>query len=107
MTFIVDTGSTWSWLTSEDCENCPGNHYQYHLSSDYKTYHEVENIQYMVGHAKGYIVEDSIALTPSLSSAARDFKFISIFDSDLTSLKSDGLLGMGPATRTGESGTQM
>jgi hypothetical protein len=46
MTFIVDTGSTWSWLASEDCEKCPGNHYQYHLSTDYKNF----NIYYLGMH---------------------------------------------------------
>ena len=71
MTFIIDTGSTWSWLTSEDCRVCPGNHYQYHKSTDFKSYDVVESIKYMKGKVSGKVVHDSVSLTPILSSGAR------------------------------------
>ena len=61
----------------------------------------------MKGKVKGYVVSDSIALTSSLMSAARHFKFISVYESTLSTLKSDGLLGMSPSKKKGQSGVEM
>lgn len=53
------------------------------------------------------MVTDSISLTASSESAAREVNFLSVFDSTLATLKSDGLLGLSPNPRKSQSGEEM
>ena len=105
MSLIVDTGSTWSWLTSEDCKGCPGSHYEYHKSTNYKDYDIKESIKYMKGRVRGQIVHDSVSLSNSLLYATKNFKFVSVDHSSISTLKCDGLLGLSPKAGEGNSGT--
>ena len=111
MTFIFDTGSAWTWIPNEDCPDsqCPHEHYQYHLSTGYINSERVETVQYGIGKIEGSVVNDDVSILPSKEGQAQDVNFLSVYKAkDLSTLESDGLLGLSPrTTRTGYSGYEM
>ena len=67
MTFIFDTGSSWTWLPNADCPDsqCAKNHYNYKRSTSYSNSKKVETVKYGVGEIEGHVVTDHIALSSS------------------------------------------
>ena len=99
MTFIFDTGSSWLWVPSDTCpkSQCPGTTFHFGSSSSYTPTTVSEKITYGKGQVQGYIVSDSVSLTDSIALMARNSKFLSIYTaSDISSVRSDGLLGLSP-----------
>ena len=80
MTFIFDTGSAWTWISSADCPKtlCPNEHYYYFLSNGYRSTWTKETIYYGIGKVSGTVVNDDIALTKSNATKARDVNFLSV-----------------------------
>ena len=107
MDFIIDTGSDNTWVPNEDCPDneCPMNHYEYHLSNSYKEYgDESKTINYGIGKVEGYIVSDHIALSQSYWAQAKNFTFLSIFHAKgMEQLEMDGLLGLAPPQKKDKS----
>ena len=67
MSFIIDTGSSWTWLPNEDCPDsqCAKNHYNYQKSDGYKNSRKVEHVKYGSGQIEGFVVTDDMALLPN------------------------------------------
>ena len=106
MTFIFDTGSAWTWIPSEDCpdDQCANNHYNYKKSKGYRKTYQVEKIVYGIGEINGFVVNDDISISNSIAYMATDVNFLSIFSAKhLSSLKSDGLLGLSPKSQFDEN----
>ena len=60
-----------------------------------------DEVYYGKGYIKGDIANDDIAVTEDKASTAREVNFLSVFTSnDLSSLVSDGLLGLSPRIST-------
>lgn len=56
-----------------------------------------KEVFYGIGYVKGNIVNDDIAITNSMSTAAKDVNFLSVSNAkSLDTLLSDGLLGLSP-----------
>lgn len=101
MTFIFDTGSAWTWIPNSDCPSnqCTRNNYRYQVSSGYKNTGRIETVKYGIGSIKGNVVNDDISITNSRLTQASNVNFISVFEAyQLSSLESDGLLGLSPKT---------
>ena len=101
MTFIFDTGSAWTWIPSKDCPDsqCSNNHYKYQFSSGFRSTNTLEDVKYGIGYIKGYVVNDDIAITSDTKSMATDVNFINVYEAkQLSTLESDGLLGLSPKT---------
>lgn len=64
MSFIFDTGSSWTWVPNSDCLTCPGNHYSYAFSEDYYQSPYTKTIFYGVGSVEGYVVNDDFTVAP-------------------------------------------
>jgi len=99
MTFIFDTGSAWTWIPNIDCPDteCTRRHYRYQDSTGYRTSSVEKEVFYGIGYVKGNIVNDDIAITNSMSTAAKDVNFLSVSNAkSLDTLLSDGLLGLSP-----------
>lgn len=64
MTFIIDTGSQWTWIPSADCpdEQCINDHYRYSESQGYYASQVEKEIFYGSGYVKGKIVNDDISI---------------------------------------------
>ena len=111
MTFIFDTGSSWTWLPNADCpdDECAKDHYFYKKSDTYRDSGKVETVKYGVGSIEGRVVTDHIALSATGEFQAQDVNFLSVYHAvDLASLESDGLLGLSPRTQKyGQSGAEL
>ena len=113
MTFIFDTGSAWTWIPSEDCSDkeCTKNHYQYHKSEGFRNTYQKEKVVYGISEISGYVVNDDIAIAPSTKYMATDVNFLSVNKAkDLSTLESDGLMGLSPKSKRsnkGKSGEEM
>lgn len=56
-----------------------------------------EDVTYGVGFIEGYVVNDDISITSNRASTAKDVNFINVYHAkNLSSLESDGLLGLSP-----------
>lgn len=108
MSFLFDTGSPWTWVPSIICpdDQCSGQHYNYKMSTGYRTTNNYDTVKYGIGKVAGYVVNDDIAITSDPKTMATDVNFISVTTAEqLDTLESDGLLGLSPKTfRRGESG---
>lgn len=101
MTFIFDTGSAWTWIPSSDCpdDQCTNRHYEYMKSTGFRSTGRREQVIYGIGEIAGYVVNDDVAITSDPKTMATDVNFINVFQAkNLSSLKSDGLLGLSPKT---------
>lgn len=51
MTFIFDTGSSWTWVPNEDCpdDQCTKRHYEYSKSNMYRDSGKKETVKYGMG----------------------------------------------------------
>ena len=67
MTFIFDTGSSWTWVPNADCpdEECARRHYDYSKSTQYRNTENKETVRYGSGEIEGFVVTDDIALSAS------------------------------------------
>ncbi len=102
MSFIFDTGSAWTWVPSQDCpdDQCPNEHYQYTKSNGYRNTGTKDAVYYGIGSVEGYVVNDDVAIANSQSAMALDVNFLSVFGAtDLSGIKSDGLLGLSPRNK--------
>jgi len=101
MTFIFDTGSSWFWAPTVDCEDChnseqydPSESSTYELISDTPIY-----VGYGTGSATGLLSEEQACLTLEESSCV-DLKMLSVIkNSGLEGLDADGLLGLSPSNQ--------
>jgi hypothetical protein len=70
MSFIFDTGSTWTWIPNKDCaySQCPNGKYNYDQSTEYVDTRDIDKVVYGIGEVNGYVVVDDIAVsnTPEL-----------------------------------------
>lgn len=94
---LFDTGSSVSWLTTEDCKECPA---QNRLSCESSTTcvqsENVGAIEYGTGYVKGYLGSDMIGLTPEFMvkssllwvEEGRDLENYALID---------GFMGFGPS----------
>eukprot|EP00347_Sterkiella_histriomuscorum_P014563 403360402 len=108
MTFIFDTGSSWLWAPTKDCEI-----FQCHPSERYdpltSTYYKVlavspTSIKYGTGGAQGILSQDQVCLTSDDSSCMKDYNMLSVFQtSDLQELQADGILGLAPSNQRTKS----
>ena len=99
MSFIFDTGSTWTWIPNKDCpeSQCPNDHYYYDRSTNYYDTRDQDQVTYGIGQVKGYVVVDDVAVADSVDLQANDVNFLSVYYAkDMSTLKSDGLLGLSP-----------
>ena len=66
-------------------------------------------MKYGIGSIKGNVVNDDISITNSPLTQASNVNFISVFEAyQLSSLESDGLLGLSPKTdRASKSGEEI
>ena len=115
MSFILDTGSAWTWLPNNSCPEtqCTGERYDSINSDTFETTlaskpgekAKVTEINYSTGRVAGYISKDSFSLTripPSDRQIARNIDFVSVFKAEnLGNLVSDGVLGMAPSAPVG------
>ena len=67
MSFIIDTGSSWTWLPNSDCpyNECVKNHYNYGQSGHYTNTGKKENVKYSSGQVEGYVVTDDMSIFPN------------------------------------------
>ena len=101
MTFLFDTGSSWLWISNEDCPKaqCQYRHYNYKESTSYRTDRKTEKVKYAAGKIEGFVATDHVALTKSEKTQAKDVNFLSIYEiKEMSYLLTDGLLGLSPPT---------
>mmetsp|Transcript_14305 Transcript_14305/g.24347 ORF Transcript_14305/g.24347 Transcript_14305/m.24347 type:complete len:85 (+) Transcript_14305:341-595(+) len=81
MTFIFDTGSTWTWIPSIDCPDsqCPNEHYDYDKSSGYRNTGDQDSVVYGIGEIRGDVVNDDVAIGDSEDLQATDVNFLSVY----------------------------
>ena len=104
MKFLIDTGSPWTWVPSKDCPDneCTKSHYDYTKSSSFRKSNRKIELSYFVGYIQGFIISDSISISNSLSTAAKDVNFLSVTHAKkFDDLVSDGLLGLSPSANFG------
>ena len=68
MNLIVDTGSSWTWLSGKSCIGCPGTTYLNTASTSYLNKTLLNDITYGVGYVEGFVSEDVFSLNSSTSS---------------------------------------
>ena len=80
MDFILDTGSSWTWIPDQDCpaDQCKRRHYEYSKSHGFRSHKEVKEVYYGIGYIRGEIVNDDIAIDTSGKTFARDVNFLSV-----------------------------
>jgi saccharopepsin len=93
MELVLDTGSSWIWVPSVDCDCHESNRYDYKSSSTYYDTKKSLILQYGVGTVYGNLSQETFSIG-NLSAKNQDF-ILSYKDSDLDTLSSDGLLGLG------------
>lgn len=99
MSFLVDTGSTWTWLPTNKCPDsqCSNDRYFYQNSQSFDSTGDRDSVKYGIGEVGGEVVVDDFALTDSDEFKASDVNFLAVdYAKDLTGLRSDGLLGLSP-----------
>ena len=102
LNFVYDTGSSWLWFPTQDCNGCPtkkhfnpANSVTYNETTDYK------ELFYGKGHVTGKIIYDTVALlgveVPSVT-----LKMLAVNEAeDLAGTQADGILGLSPKPSTG------
>lgn len=99
MDFILDTGSSWTWIPDQDCpaDQCKRRHYEYSKSQGFRSHQEIKEVYYGIGYIRGEIVNDDIAVDASGHTFAREVNFLSVKQAQqLDALEADGLIGLGP-----------
>ena len=106
MSLLVDTGSSWTWVASDNCkstpsEKCTDPHLYHHRDSiTYKETHKSYDIKYGSGIIKGKKVYDTMSL-PGLpggkKTSAKDFPFLSV-DTPPSAARNlmSGIIGLSP-----------
>jgi hypothetical protein len=98
MTFLLDTGSAWTWLPGHLCprNECAGERFDDHKSSTYARTGKEVSIRYGKGRLRGFTAHDQVRLSQD-SAPAKQIDFLTVVEADnLDRLVSDGLLGLGP-----------
>ena len=98
---IIDTGSSWTWLISEDCpqQQCAGDHYRNSQSTSFDETFKQHSITYKKGYVEGRISEDQVTFVaqPSGQEAMYDVQFLLVhYAEELGNLLADGLMGLAP-----------
>lgn len=94
LTLILDTGSSWAWIPSINCScHRSNNRFSSSDSSTFKSLNEEHYIEYGQGNIQGTLSTDIFSIGP-FSAQNMGFLLVSS-DSELESLHSDGLLGLG------------
>lgn len=105
MQLIFDTGSSWLWLPSKNCDkdcHVKAELFDESASTSFKRVSSIpQMIQYGGGSVIGYTSKDRVCLEPEAAlSCFSDYTFLSVFKtSDLESLQSDGILGLAPSSQ--------
>lgn len=69
MNLIVDTGSSWTWLSGKSCTGCPGTTYLNTDSTSFLNKTLLNDITYGQGFVEGFISEDVFSLNASKSTS--------------------------------------
>ena len=93
LSFVLDTGSSWIWAPSLDCECHESNKFNASNSSSYETTSMPKRLEYGRGIVIGTLSSETFMIDNYIVTS-QDF-ILSTTDFDLESLQSDGLLGLG------------
>ena len=93
---IFDTGSSWTWVSSNLCQDCPGDEaFDITTSSSFSSQRKSADLGYGSGYCSGYISTDLVCVTES--ECSESFNFVLVTSQDgLETLDSDGIVGLGP-----------
>lgn len=94
LTFIFDTGSSWLWAPSIDCETCNNStKFNYSDSSTFNSTGSRISLEYGQGEASGVLSTDAVSIgTPSLN--ATQYFILVNQTADFDGIKADGILGL-------------
>ena len=94
LTLTLDTGSSYTWVPSTNCYCHESmNSFDDKISSTYRNLSQEVTLRYGIGSVQGYFSKDTLTLG-ELKALNQTF-VLTTFDTDLDSLASDGLLGLG------------
>lgn len=94
LSLTLDTGSSYTWVPSTNCYCHESlNSFDDKASSTYRNLSQEVTLRYGIGAVKGYFSKDTLTLG-DLKAQNQTF-VLTTFDTDLDSLASDGLLGLG------------
>lgn len=100
--FIFDTGSSWVWAGTEDCDTCPSN--EKIPKTQLKNCKETKSLKYGSGTLDGQVCETSLSTEDDSEKVLKDFRMIAVSSANmpnLTNTEWDGIVGLLPTSNSG------
>lgn len=113
LNFLVDSGSAWLWVSSNECGKCTGGainrggvaeKFRGLESQSFRKTNRRKRVDYMMGYVQGEIVTDEVSITPNGNkerhmAEGTEFIYADDVGEPFNSMRAEGVLGLGPRAK--------